>query len=226
MQNYLEFLTIALPQFYEGVLITLRIWVISLSIGLLIGLPVSLARVYGKGFIRRAAITYTELVRGIPMLVLLFVVYYGLPDLGITLPAMGAAYLALGINSGAYQAEYFRGSIQAIGEGQMMAARSIGMGRVKAIWYVIVPQALRLALPAWSNEAVSMIKYTAVVYLIAVPDLLTRAKFLVSKYYNPIESYLSVALVYIALVGIMTIIMHYIEDRMRIPGLELEAERH
>ena len=225
MQNYLEFLAIALPQFYEGMLITMRIWAVSLSIGLVIGLPVSLARVYGKGVLRKAAIAFTEIVRGIPLLVLLFVVYYGFPDLGITLPAMSAAYFALGLNSGAYQAEYFRGSIQAIGEGQMMAARSIGMGRFDAIRYDIVPQAVRLALPAWSNEAVSMIKYTAVVYLIAVPDLLTRAKFLVSKYYNPIESYLSVALVYIALVAIMTMIMHYFEKQMLIPGLEIEIER-
>jgi polar amino acid transport system permease protein len=226
MQEYFNFLLIALPQFLEGMKITLQIWIISLSLGFFIGLPISLIRVYGKGFWRNGAIAYIELIRGIPLLVLLFVIYYGLPDLGLTFPAMTAAYLGLGINSGAYQAEYFRGSIQAIGEGQMMAARSIGMGRVKAIRYVIAPQALRLVLPAWSNEAVSMIKYTAVVYLIAVPDLLTRAKFLVSKYYNPIESYLSVALVYIILVGIMTYFMHYIEKRLVIPGLEIEAERH
>ncbi len=139
---------------------------------------------------------------------------------------MMSAYLALGLNSGAYQAEYFRGSIQAVGQGQMLAARSIGMTRFQAIWHIIVPQALRLAIPAWTNEAVSMVKYTSVVYLIAVPDLLTRSKWLASKYFNPIESYLSVAVIYIVLVGILTVLVNYIERRLQIPGLELETRAH
>jgi polar amino acid transport system permease protein len=226
MDGYLRFLEIALPEFYKGTLITLRIAGVALASGFLIGLPLALIRVYGRGILRAAAVAYIELLRGVPLLVLLFVVYYGLPDAGLTLSALVSAYLALGLNSGAYQAEYFRGSIQAVSEGQMLAARSIGMTRLQAIRYVIVPQALRLAIPAWSNEAVSMIKYTAVVYLIAVPDLLTRAKVLASKYFNPIESYLSVAVVYLALVGAMTLIVQYVERRLRIPGLEVEAERH
>lgn len=226
MNDYFSFLAIALPAFYEGTLISLKIAAVALAGGFILGLPVALVRVFGGGWLRKAAIGYIELLRGIPLLVLLFVVYYGLPQFGVTLTALTSAYLALGLNSSAYQAEYFRGSIQAISEGQMLAARSIGMSRLKAIWYVVVPQALRLALPAWSNEAVSMIKYTAVVYLIAVPDLLTQAKLLVSKYYNPLESYLSVAVVYIILVGVMTVIMHYVEKASRIPGLALESERH
>jgi polar amino acid transport system permease protein len=224
MDNFIRFFIIAIPEFYKGMIITLEISAIALAAGFLIGLPVALARVYGNGFIRRIAVIFSDFIRGIPLLVLLFVVYFGLPEIKLTLSALTSAMFALGINSGAYQAEYFRGAIQAIGEGQMMAARSIGMSKVKAIWYVIVPQALRLALPAWSNEAVSMIKYTSVVYLIAVPDLMTQAKVLASKYFNPIQSYLAVGVFYVALVGIMTLIMRYIEFKSRVPGLELGVE--
>jgi polar amino acid transport system permease protein len=226
MADFLEFMQIALPAYYEGTLITFRIAGVALLSGFIIGLPMALLRVYSRGPLRWLAVGYIELLRGVPLLVFLFVVYYGLPDLGLTLTAMMSAYLALGLNSGAYQAEYFRGSIQAVGQGQMLAARSIGMTRFQAIWHIIVPQALRLAIPAWTNEAVSMVKYTSVVYLIAVPDLLTRSKWLASKYFNPIESYLSVAVIYIVLVGILTVLVNYIEKRLQIPGLELETRAH
>lgn len=222
--TFFQFFLIALPEFYRGTLITLEISAISLAGGLLIGLPVALARVYGQGWLRRIAVFYTDLIRGIPLLVLLFVVYFGLPELKLTLSAFISAIIALEINSGAYQAEYFRGALQAVGEGQMMAARSIGMSKLKAIWFVVLPQALRLALPAWSNEAISMIKYTSIVYLVAVPDLMTRAKMLTTKYYNPIQSYLAVGIFYIVLVGLMTLVMRYVDLKTRIPGLELEAE--
>jgi len=226
MADFLEFMVLALPEYYKGLQVTFQIAGVALLSGFIIGLPVSLMRVYGRGLVRWLAIGFIELLRGTPLLVFLFVVYYGLPEMGLTLSAILSAYLALGLNSGAYQAEYFRGSIQAVGRGQMMAARSIGMTRFQAIWYIIVPQALRLAIPAWTNEAVSMVKYTSVVYLIAVPDLLTRSKWLASKYFNPIESYLSVAVVYIVIVGILTLLVNYIERRLRIPGLEIESRAH
>jgi polar amino acid transport system permease protein len=108
----------------------------------------------------------------------------------------------------------------------MIAARAVGMSQAQAIRYIVLPQAARLALPAWSNEAISMVKYTAVVFLIAVPDLMGKAKILAGRYFNPIEVYLTVALIYIALVAIATLIMHSLERRMRTPGLELDVERH
>lgn len=226
MAEFLEFMQIALPEYSKGLVVTFQIAAVALLSGFVIGLPVALLRVYGRGFLRWLAIAYIELIRGTPLLVFLFVVYYGLPDMGLTLTAMMSAYLALGLNSGAYQAEYFRGSIQAVGRGQMLAARSMGMTRIQAIWHIIVPQALRLAIPAWTNEAVSMVKYTSVVYLIAVPDLLTRSKWLASKYFNPIEAYLSVAVIYVAVVAILTVIVNHIERRLRVPGLEIETRGH
>ncbi len=226
MDTLLVFLQRTVPDLIDGTKITLQLTLIALALGILFGLPAALARVYGGSIVRRFAMFYVELFRGTPLLVQLFLVYYGLPDLGITFSRLLAASITLGLNSGAYQAEYFRGAIQAVGSGQMVAARAIGMSRLQAIRDIILPQALRLALPAWSNEAVSMIKYTAVVFLIAVPDLMGKAKILAGRYFNPIEVYLSVALVYIVLVFIATQMMSAFERKLRTPGLELEIERH
>ena len=106
----------------------------------------------------------------------------------------------------------------------MTAARAIGMSRIQAIVNIILPQALRLVLPAWSNEVVSMIKYTAVVYLIAVPDLMGQAKNLSSKFFQPIPIYLTAAVFYLVLVGITYFILREIERRLQVPGLTMEHE--
>ncbi len=220
------FLERVMPDFIQGTKITIQLTLVALALGAALGLPAALARVYGGTWLRRLAIGYIELFRGTPLLVQLFVIYYGLPDLGITFSRFAAAYVTLGLNSGAYQAEYFRGAIQSIGSGQMTAARAIGMSKLKAIRYIILPQALRLALPAWSNEAIAMVKYTAIVFLIAVPDLMTKAKILSSRYFTPIPIYATVAIIYIILVAIATLIVRTIERKLETPGLELEVERH
>ncbi|MCJ7520004.1 MAG: amino acid ABC transporter permease [Anaerolineaceae bacterium] len=218
--SFLDYLQIALPKIWIGLQITFKVSLICLLIGMLIGFPVALARVYGPKWLRWLVTAYVEIFRGTPVLVQLFLIYYGLPQFGITFSAFTAAYLAIGLNSGAYQSEYFRGAIQAISSGQMMAARSIGMTRMQAIRYVIIPQAFRFAIPSWSNEAVSMVKISSIVYLIAVPEMLYVAKVLMSKYYNPMQTYILVGLVYLLVIGAMTLLLNEIERRTTIPGLE------
>ncbi len=225
MSEWIVFFWNILPDLYDGALITVRLTLVGLGIGFVIGLPAALARVYGGKWIRRLAVGYIELFRGTPVLVQLFVVYFGFPDFGLTLSRLSAAYIALGLNSGAFQAEYFRGAIQAIGDGQMMAARAIGMSRLKAIRYVILPQALRLVIPPWSNEPIALMKASAVAFLIAVPDLMTKAKIIAAHTYNPIGTYMAVAVIYLVLVFLLTAIINFIERRLRIPGLEMEAQR-
>jgi len=224
MEGYLNFLRAAIPALNQGTVITLELTLVALAAGFILGFPAAVARVYGGRLLAALSTVYTEIFRGTPVLVQLFIIYYGLPQFGLTLPAYLAAFIALGLNSGAYQAEYFRGAIQAISSGQMMAARSLGISQLKAILYIIIPQAFRLALPAWSNEVVSMVKVTSIVYLIAVPDLMTRAKMLSSRYFNPIETYLTAAVYYLVIIGLITLVMNYIERRSRIPGLELEVD--
>jgi polar amino acid transport system permease protein len=219
--TFLAYLQIAIPKLAEGLLITFRVSLICLGIGLSIGFPAALARVYGPKWLRTIVTGYIEILRGTPVLVQLFLIYYGLPQFGLTLTAFSSAYIALGLNSSAYQAEYFRGAIQAISSGQMMAARSIGMSRIQAIRYVIIPQAFRFAIPAWSNEVVAMIKITSIVYLIAVPEMLYVAKELMAKYFNPFQTYITVGVIYLLVIGIMSIILTRLEKRLTIPGLDL-----
>jgi polar amino acid transport system permease protein len=224
MQEFLELLRNVTPSLLQGTVITLQLAAVSLALGVVIGLPAGIGRVYGPPWLQRIIGVYVTLFQGTPLLIQLFLIYYGLPDVGITFSRFAAAYLTLGLNSGAYQAEYLRGALQAVGEGQMTAARSIGMTKPQAIRNIILPQALRLVLPTWSNEAIAMLKYTAVVFLIAVPDLMGQAKILAAKYFAPIAIYMIVAVFYLVLVGVAYLILRQIERRAQIPGLTGEAE--
>lgn len=225
MGEWLQFFFKYLPVLLEGTLITLKLTAVGLGLGIAVGLPAAVARVYGGKWIGGIASAYIGLFRGTPALVQLFIIYFGLPDAGLTLSRMTAAYIALGLNSGAYQAEYFRGAIQAIGSGQMKAARAIGLTRLQAVRYIILPQALRLVIPAWSNEPISLLKTSAIAFLISVPDLMTEAKFVASKTYNPIASYFAVAVVYLVLAFIVNWLMGLLESKTEIPGLKLGSTR-
>lgn len=224
MQEFLELLRNVAPSLLQGTVITLQLAGVSLALGVVIGLPAGIGRVYGPPWLQRVIGVYVTLFQGTPLLIQLFLIYYGLPDVGITFSRFAAAYLTLGLNSGAYQAEYLRGALQSVGEGQMTAARSIGMTKMQAIRNIILPQALRLVLPTWSNEAIAMLKYTAIVFLIAVPDLMGQAKILAAKYFAPIAIYMIVAVFYLILVGIAYLILRQVERRVQIPGLTGEAE--
>jgi len=234
-----DFWSMVWPSLGEGLLVTLRLSVGALALGLLIGLPSALARVYGPKPLQALATAYVDFIRGTPLLVQLFFIYYGLADPNVslllvriglprdllTLDPMVAAYLALGLNSGAYQAEYFRGAIQSIGSGQMTAARALGMTRLQAVTGIILPQALRVALAPWSNEAAYMVKYTSVVSLIAVMDLFGQARRIMSRHYNQMTMLPFVGAVYLGIVLLITWLMHRVERRVRIPGLEVERGR-
>jgi polar amino acid transport system permease protein len=223
MDQILLFIERTLPVLWQGTLITLQLASVSLLLGIALGLPLGVLRVYGAGWVQQLVSLYVLIFQGTPLLVQLFIIYYGLPQLGWTLDRFPAAYVALGLHSAAYQAEYLRGALQSVSEGQMTAARAIGMTKLQAITSIILPQAFRLVLPPWSNEVVSMIKYTAVVYLIAVPDLMGQAKNLSSKYFAPIPIYLTAALFYLVLVGITYFALRALERRLHVPGLTMES---
>jgi polar amino acid transport system permease protein len=220
MNEFFTFFQTVIPELLQGTRITLKIAGGALAIGVAVGLPAALVRVYGHRWLQRIVSAYINIFRGTPLLVQLFVVYYGLPDFGLTFSRLTAAYLTLGLNSSAYQAEYFRGAIQSVDTRQMVAARAIGMSRFKAIRYIVLPQAFRLVLPSWSNEMIAIIKYTAVVFLIAVPDLMGKAKMVSSRYFAPISTYIIVALIYLVIVGLAALVLRYVGKRFETPGLE------
>jgi polar amino acid transport system permease protein len=214
-----------LPDLIAGAGVTLELTFVGLLLGFVLGLALALAKMYGPKWLRLLASGYIEIMRGTPLLVQLFLIYYGLPSLGLTLSQALSAYLALGLNSAAYQAEYLRGAIQAIGKSQMMAGRSIGLSKWQTVVNVILPQALRLALPSWSNEPISLLKTTAVVFLIAVQDLMARAKRAATVTYNPIGSYIAAAIVYLVMVFALSALLKWLERKTKIPGFEIESKR-
>ncbi len=239
MSTLTEFWNMIWPGLGEGLLVTLKLSGGALVIGFLVGLPVALSRVYAPKPLRAAATAYVDIIRGTPLLVQLFFIYYGLADpninaflISLGLPSgllvldpIAAAYVALGLNSGAYQAEYFRGALQSIGSGQMIAARALGMTRTQAIVNIILPQALRVAIAPWSNEVAYMVKYTAIVSLIAVSDLFGQARRIMSRHYNQMTMLPFVGLIYLIMVMLITWLMHHVERSVRIPGIDTESGR-
>ena len=213
-------------QLAEGLPLTLQITFLCIAIGIGLGVLLALGRVYGNRPLRWLCSGYIQFFRGTPLLVQLFIVYFGLPNWGITLSRFTSAILALGLNTAAYQAEYFRGAIQAVRGGQMMAARSLGMSFTQSIRYIVLPQAFRLVLPSWSNEFILMIKYSSIVFTITLYDLMGTGKRLASRNFRFFEIFVVVALYYMALVFVVTMILRVIEQRVRIPGLGAPGEPH
>ena len=226
MNAVLEILKRFWPVLLAGAGVTLELTLVGLIGGFVLGLALALGRVFGPAWLQKLSNAYVSVFRGTPLLVQLFIIYYGLPSLGLVLDQRMAAYLALGLNSAAYQAEYLRGSLQAIGDTQMMAGRAVGLSKWQTIRFVVLPQALRLVLPSWSNEPIALLKTTAVVFLIAVQDLMAQAKRAATTTYDPISSYIAAALIYLAMVLMLALIFGYLEKKARIPGMEMEKQAY
>jgi polar amino acid transport system permease protein len=210
----------SLPNIVWGLADTLGLVAFALAVGCLLGVPFGVVQVYRRGtLVSRLLSVYVWLFRGLPTLVLLFLFYYGLfPLLGIDLPPFFVGAAVLGLRSAAYQSQIFRGALLSIDQGQMYAARSLGMSRSVAIRCVILPQALRIALPAWSNEYPILLTDSSVCYAIGVMETLTRASLQVSRTRAPVPIYLAAAAIFILMNYMGMSLLHYVEKRRRIPG--------
>jgi polar amino acid transport system permease protein len=200
---------------------TFQLTVLAIGLGLVGGLLLALGRVYGAKPIYWLSTVYVQFVRGTPVLVQLFLIYYGLPVFEIRLDSLTAAIVGLGLNSAAYQAEYFRGAIQSIGRGQMLAARAVGMTNAQAIRYVILPQALRIVIPPWSNELIYTLKYSSVAFIIGAPELMSTGQIIASRNFRYFEVFLIVAFIYLMCVLVISKLLDLLEQRLKIPGLEM-----
>jgi len=171
----------------------------SLMFALVFGLVVALMRVSRWRVLRGLATAYIEFIRGTPALVQLFVIYFGLPDAGITPTPMQAAIIGLGVNGAAYLAEIYRAGIEAIHKGQMEAALTLGMTPARAMQYIILPQALRTMLPPMTTFAITLLKDTALVSVVAAPEIMFYARNLVTESYQSMYVYLIVAIIYLSM---------------------------
>jgi polar amino acid transport system permease protein len=221
MVSFFDYAIEILPEMLSGAWVTLQLSVVCITVGIFFGMILGVARVYSSKFIYWIVTAYVEFLRGTPCLLQLFFIYYGLGDMGLLLKPILAAGIALGINTSVYQAEYFRGAIQSIKPGQMVAARSMGLSKWKSIRYVILPQALRLVIPSSSNEIIYMFKYTSVAFAVGVPELLSQADLTGSMNFRYFESYVVAAIIYTIMVFVVAKIMSTIEKKVTIPGLQL-----
>ncbi len=208
----------ALPYILGGIGYTLGVTVVALTVGLVIGVLLALLRVYGGRAARNFAAVYVVVLRGFPSLIVLFIIYYMLAAL-IDLPPFLAGCVALGVCSSAYQAEIFRGALQSVSPGQMMAARALGMSRRQAIITVILPQAFRNAIAGWSNEAAIVVKDSSLVYVVGLPELLRRAQQVAARLYAPFLIFTVTAVIYFLLTFATNRLLGWLERKTRIPQM-------
>lgn len=222
-----------LPQLAGGLWLTVLITLSSLLVGFLIAVPLAVMRVYGR-FTAYAALAYTELLRGTPLLAQLFVLHYGI-NLGGYIPGflsgvfprnvVWVAIVGFILNGAAYQAEYIRGALESVDVGQITAGRAIGLGKIETIYYVVLPQGLRYAIPSWTNEFVYLIKYSSLAAFITVPELYYRAFGIASDTFRYTAIFVIVGLLYLALVLTASNVMSWVERKTAIPGVGIQADR-
>jgi polar amino acid transport system substrate-binding protein len=173
-----------LPLLAKGALVTLELSIMAMLLAVFAGLNIALARLYAPRFLRSLAIAYIELIRGTPLLIQLFLIFYGLPHIGIRLSPMIAAVLGLALNYSAYEAENYRAGIQSIPKTQMEAALALGMTQLQALRYVIIPQAVRLVIPPVTNDFIALLKDSSLVSVITMVELTKAYSQLASIHYD------------------------------------------
>ncbi|AKH97294.1 amino acid ABC transporter permease [Halanaeroarchaeum sulfurireducens] len=236
ISDSLAFALTHLPALAHGAWVTIVLTAVAIALGFVIAVPVSVARVYG-GYSKWLSLAFTELIRGTPLLAQLFVLYYGLglsswirglPLVGVG-PVPGQAFwvaiVGFTINSAAYQAEYIRSALLSVESGQLTAARGIGLSRFEGIRYVVLPQGLRYAIPAWSNELIYLIKYSSLAAFITVPELFKVAQRIASSNFRYTAIFSLVAVVYLGIIISASNVMDFVDESVAIPGLGQKRSR-
>jgi polar amino acid transport system substrate-binding protein len=204
-----------LPLLLQGALVTLELSCLSMILAIALGLGLALVRIYGVAPARWTAAAYVELVRGTPLLIQLYLIYYGLPNLGVRLNAFTAAVLGLALNYAAYEAENYRAGIQGIARGQMEAALALGMTRLLALRRVILPQAARLVIPPVTNDFIALFKDSSLVSVITMVELTKVYGMLATTTYDYIGLGLMTAALYFGLSYPASLLANYLERRLR-----------
>ncbi len=207
-----------LPVLAKGAALTMKCAVAAMVLGLIVGLLVALVRIGSNRLLSAIAQGYVSLMRGTPLLVQMFVVYYGLPDIGISLDPTAAGIFTLTLNAGAYLSESMRGAILGIGRGQWAASHSLGLTHVQTLRHVICPQALRLAVPSLGNTLISLIKDTSLVSVITVTELLRSTQEVIASTFQPLPLYLAAAAIYWVLSTLLARLQGRIETRCALPS--------
>ncbi|MDZ7758892.1 MAG: amino acid ABC transporter permease [Desulfovermiculus sp.] len=219
MQETILVVKDALPYILQGALVTVGIVLGAMGIGLFLGVPVAVTQVYAPRGFRLLAGLYVWFFRGIPVLVLLFLFYFGLFSLiGLNISAFLAAVIVLGLRGVAYQSQIFRGAILALPQGQMKAARALGMSDIQAIQSIILPQALRLSIPGWSNEYSIVLKDSAIAFVLGTSEIMARTHFVASRTYEHLGLYITAGAIFFVLTTLGVRGLRALESRVSLPG--------
>jgi len=209
-KQYLSFIPILL----RGALVTVEISVAAMAVAIAFGLLLALVRVFGNRWIAWPAVVFIEVIRGTPLLIQLFIIFYGLPSLGIRLTPLWAAIIGLGLNYAAYEAENYRAGIQSIPRGQMDAAVALGLTRGQTIRKIVLPQAIRLVIPPVTNDFIALLKDSSLVSVITMVELTKVYGQLASTYYDYIGIGLLVAAIYFLMGLPIARLSRYVENRL------------
>lgn len=197
----------------DGILITFKVTAGAIVLSVIIGLFAGLGRISRNRFINVIASTYVEVIRGIPLLVQLFYIYYGLGHI-VQLPDLVAGVLAMSICYGAYMGEVFRAGIESIDKGQAEAARSLGFSRAQTMFHVILPQAWRTILPPVGNEFIALLKDSSLISILAVADLLRRGREFATETFYYFETYTMIAVIYLLITLILSKLVSKMEEKL------------
>lgn len=213
MVSFFDEIRIYGPGFLAAAWMVFGITILTILVSWVCGLVAALAQRSDLRAVRMAAGFYIWFIRGTPTLIQVFLIYFGLPQIGIRLSPFTAGVLALGINSGAYVAEIIRGGLSAIHPGQRESALALGFSPAETMRTIILPQVFRIILPSITNEAISTLKNTSLLSTITVVELTLYAQTLIASTFRPFEFYIAVALIYLALTSILTFVASWLERR-------------
>lgn len=217
LANLVELLGMAWPFLLQGAMYTVLFAAVSMVLGLILGFSVAVVRVTKVPVVSQIAAVYVSAFRGTPLLVQIFVLYYGLPSVGIEFTPVTAGILALTLNVAAYLLESMRGAILGIDKGQWEAGLSVGLTWGQTLWNIITPQALRLAVPSLSNSLISLIKDTSLISVITVTELMLATKEVIAETFQPLPLYLAAAGIYWLLSALFERVQKALENRLTAP---------
>ncbi|MGK7378462.1 amino acid ABC transporter permease [Planococcus sp. 1R117A] len=203
----------SLPYVLEGIWYTLLISIVSMGLGLIIGFFLALARTSKLILLQWPARLYISFMRGVPILVILFLLYFALPVIGIEFTALQAALIGFTINSAAYIAEVFRSSLASVDKGQWESSTALGLSYWQTMQRIILPQSVRIAVPPLSNVFLDLIKASSLAAMITVPEIFQKARIVGAREYDLLTLLILVALIYWAICSVMTILQNYLEKR-------------
>ena len=201
-----------------GLVRTIPLTLLSFSLALIIATVVALIQIAKIPVLKTIARFYIWVVRGTPLLVQLFVVFFGLPSLGILIDPFPAAVLVFSINEGAYSAETIRAAILAVPKGQLEAGECVGMSWIQTMWHIVLPQAMRIAFPTLFNSLISMVKDTSLAANITVTEMFMATQRIVARTYEPLVLYIEVGLIYLMMCTILTKVQSWGEKKFRERG--------